>query len=228
METDSDNPEMGSNFQFSGDALEALRREYGATDNGLVAQFVRSRAKVSRIDLTINIHEGSLTPKSVRDAIRSGKAKAKACVSRFIEGKDGDVEGDTFYIGAPSSDRQFRAYNKAAEMGVVNGAAWLRLELELRRLRANGAFQSAAANGVNATVTGHMGDFLDWRNMEYQACLQGPSLPPVDIPRRDSSRQRWLLGQVASALAKEMIVNDEFANRFWQATLEELRRFNES
>jgi len=227
-QTDSSNGEMGTNFQLSGTTLEALRRELGGTDSGLCARASHLGGKASRIDLTINIHEGTLTPRAVRDAVRSGKAKPKANVSRFIEGKSGDVEGDTFYIGSPSSDRQFRAYNKAAELGVVNGPAWLRLELELRRVRANGAFQSVASNGVEATVTGHMDDFLDWGNVEYRTALQGPTVAPIDIPRRDTNRQRWLLGQVASALAKELIVDDEFANKFWASTLEELRKLKET
>lgn len=227
-ETGSDNASMGHHFRFSGETLENIRRDYGGTDASIVSRLARYSAIASRIDLTINIYEGRLTPRAVRDAVRSGAAHPKANVSRFIEGKSGDVEGDTFYIGSPSSDRQFRAYNKAAELGVVNGAAWLRLELELRRVRANGAFQSVASNGVEATVTGHMADFLDWGNVEYRTALQGPSVAPIDIPRRDTNRQRWLLGQVASALAKEMIVDDEFANKFWMSTLEELRKLKET
>ena len=227
-EMDSANSEMGISYRFSGDGLAELRRQQGSTDDGLVRHLVRLGGKASRIDLTINVHEGQLTPRTVRDAVRSGAAKPKANVSRFIEGKSGDVEGDTFYIGSPASDRQFRAYNKAAELGLVNGQAWLRLELELRRVRANGAFQSVASNGVEATVSGHMADFLDWRNVEYRTALQGPSVAPIDIPRRDTNRQRWLLGQVASALAKEMMLNDEFANKFWASTLEELRKLKET
>jgi len=217
---------MGCHYDFGGEALNLLRQEQGGTDDGLVNRLIRMGARASRIDLTINLHESNLTPRKVRDAVRSGEATARANVSRFIEGKDGNVEGDTFYIGSPSSDRQFRAYNKASELHIVDGAAWLRLELELRRLRANGAFQSVASNGVDATVTGHMADFLDWGNMEYKTALQGPSVPPIDIPRRDSNRQRWLLGQVASALAKEIALDRGFLNKFMTALGAECERLD--
>jgi hypothetical protein len=129
------------------------------------------------------------------------------------------VSGDTLYIGSPDSDRQFRAYNKSAELGIKDGQAWLRLELELRRLRANGALQSCTSNGVAATVQGHMDDFITYSNPVYEAAREGISVPPVDIQRRDSSRRKWLMGQVASGLAKEMIIDDEFANTFWSAVL---------
>src|ERR1044072_975736 len=216
-ETDSGDLDMGHHFRFSGETLENFRRDLHGTDQGIINTLVRNGARASRIDLTVNIHEGQLTPRMIQQAIKSGSARARASASRFIEGKNGDVEGDTFYIGSPTSDRQFRAYNKAAELGMVDGASWLRLELELRRVRANGACQSVAANGVDAAVSGHMGGFLDWGNLEYQTALAGPSVAPVDIPRRDTNRQRWLLGQVSQALAKEICVDEDFALKFWSS-----------
>lgn len=221
-QTDSNQVNMGTTFRFSGDALDRLRSDFGADDTALCAMLARNKAKASRIDLTLNIHEGTLTPLKVCQAVRSGSAKPKANVSRLIQGKNGDVEGDTFYIGSPTSDRQFRAYNKSAELGIVDGQAWLRLELELRRVRADGAFKSCALNGVDATVSGHMGDFLNWGNVEYQAALGQKAVPPVDIPRRNTNRQRWLLGQVAQALAKEICIDEDFALKFWSSVGEEV------
>ena len=217
IQTDSADTEMGHAFQLSGDVLSNLRRESGSDDTALSQRIVRVGGKASRIDLTINVHEGKLTPRAVQSAVKSGRAKAKAIASRFVEGKNGDIEGDTFYIGSPTSDRQFRAYNKSAELGIVDGASWLRLELELRRIRADGAFRSCALNGVDAAVAGHMADFLNWGDLEYQAALGQEAVQPVDIPRRDTNRQRWLLGQVAQALAKEICVDEDFALKFWSS-----------
>lgn len=225
-QTESANPEMGSHVQFSGGNLEALRRDFGGTDDGLVNHLIRLDAKASRIDLTINLHEGHITPLSMKDALRKGTCKARANVSRFIEGKNGNVEGDTLYIGSPASDRQFRCYNKAAETGVMDKGAWIRLELELRRVRANGAFKSCKDNGVFATINGHMADFIDWREVEYTRALSGESVHPLDIPRKDTNRQRWLLGQVASALAKEIALDVSFRTSFdreVQARLDDLK-----
>ena len=228
METGSTDSSMGTHFAFSGDTLNALRRDYGGTDFGLVGHLIRAKAKASRIDLTINLHDYQLTPAIMRDALRKGTCKAKANVSRFIEGKNGDIEGDTLYIGSPTSDRQFRCYNKAVESGIVDRGAWVRLELELRRVRADGAFRSCALNGTDETITGHMGDFIEWGNLDYQAALAGASVPPVDIPRKDTNRQRWLLGQVASALAKEICVDEDFALKFWSSVGSEVAKIKTS
>jgi hypothetical protein len=223
VDTDSNDTEMGHHFTMSGDTLANIRREMGGDDVSLVRRFARYSGRASRIDLTLNIHEGLLTPAKVYSHLKKGTLHAKANTYRFIEGKKGDIAGDTLYIGSPTADRQFRCYNKASESGIVNLGAWIRFELELRRVRANGAFQSIGINGVDDTVVGHLRDFMEYGQPEYEQALSITGAPPVDVPRKATNRQRWLLGQVASALAKEMVLDREFANKFWQATLEEMR-----
>jgi hypothetical protein len=223
-ETDATVDEMGTHFQFSGSCLSNYRREFGATDNGFTTRLARAGAKASRIDLAIDLYGCKLTPRSLQRAINEGRAHAKANVSRFIEGKNGQVSGDTFYIGSPTADRQFRCYDKGAEQSIVDGQAWIRLELELRRVRARSAFASCALNGTAETVSGHMGDFMHYENAEYQLALSGPSVQPAEIARKKTNRQRWLLGQVAQALAKEIVFDVHFRALFDMAVAEEVDR----
>lgn len=213
-ELDSADPDMGTHYQLSGDALSSYRHEFGATDDALSSYIARAGGRASRIDLTINLHNGRMTPRSVYNALRKGDLHAKADTFRFIEGKRANVEGDTLYIGAPKSDRQFRCYNKASELGIVDGGAWVRLELELRRIRANAAFQSCSSNGVSETVSGHVRDFITWKNAEFLSSLSDSDISPADIPRKATNRQRWLLGQVSQALAKELIIDYDFRHKF--------------
>jgi hypothetical protein len=214
--------DMGCHLTLSGDALNGLRSSFGGQDTAIARTLSDWHGYASRVDLTLNIHEGELTPRKVYSAVKIGALKSRTSTYRFIEGKTGNVSGDTLYLGAPKSDRQFRAYNKAAELGIVDGKSWLRLELELRRLRANSAFKSCALNGTVETVNGHMGEFLSWHNAEFQSALSGPSVEPVEIQRRQSNRQRWLLGQVAQALAKELREDVEFRATFDLAVQEAL------
>jgi len=206
--------DMGCHLTITGEALNMLRSHFGGTDDGIVRTLADWHAYASRIDLTLNIHQGQLTPRKVYSAYKAGNLTAKTKQGRFIEGINGDVSGDTFYLGSPKSDRQFRAYNKTAQLGIVDGAAWLRLELELRNLRANSAYQSCVGNGVPQVVTGHMEDFIRWDNREFRQALSGDSVEPQDIPRKQTNRQRWLLGQVAQALAKEIIEDYTFRQQF--------------
>jgi Replication initiation factor len=210
----SENDDMGVHLTLSGEALGSLRSHFGGQDNALVGLLADWHGYASRLDLTLNIHEGDLTPRKVYSAVKTGALKARTNTYRFIEGKKGNVAGDTLYLGSPKSDRQFRCYNKSAELGIVDGVSWVRLELELRALRAEAAFRSCALNSVSPTVTGHMKDFLAWPQREYQMALSGESVEPVEIPRKQSNRQRWLLGQVAQALAKEIREDVQFRSTF--------------
>lgn len=210
--------DMGVHLTLSGDTLNTLRTHVGADDTALAKLLADWHGYSSRIDLTVNIHEGQLTTRKVYQAVKSGALTSRTSTYRYIEGSRENVSGDTLYLGAPKSDRQFRAYNKAAELGIVDGKSWLRLELQLRRLRAQAAFQSCATNGVVETVNGHMGDFIGWNNNEFVSAISGPTMPPVEIQGRQSNRQRWLLGQVAQALAKEIVEDVQFRSLFDNAT----------
>ena len=218
--------EMGVHLQISGDALARIRSERGGTDDGLVRLLSDRHGYASRVDLTVNIHDGELTPRRMFEELKAGKLKARTRTYRFIEGSREHVKGETLYLGSPDSDRQLRAYDKAAELGIQNGSSWLRLELELRRLRANSAFQSSVLHGVAETVTGHVGDFLAWDHQEYVSALLGEAALPQYIPRRESSRRRWLLGQVAQALAKEIREDVDFRALFDAAVQEAFDNLN--
>lgn len=218
--------DMGVHLTLSGDALNMLRSERGGTDDGLLNTCSTLHGYVSRIDLTLNIHEGKVTVQDVYKAVKNGSLRARTSTYRLVEGKRGNILGDTIYLGSPKSDRQLRCYNKAAEMGIVDGAAWLRLELELRALRANAAFQSAVSNGVSAAVSGHVEDFMAWSNSEFKSALAGPSAPPHELPRKETARRKWLLGQVAQALAKECREDVNFRPLFDAAVLDAIDKLS--
>ena len=214
LETDSDNEAQGSHFTLTGDCLQNLRNDFGMVDDALCQRFADVDGRCSRIDLTLNLLESSVTPKLLNRALLGHKAHIRARKWRFIAGHDNGVNGDTVDTGSPKSDRRFRCYDKAAESKIVDMVAWTRLELQLRRLYARQSFDSCVNNGVSATVNGSIEDYLAWDNPEYLEALAGDSALPQDVVRKDTNRQRWLLGQVARALANEAHENPEFQARF--------------
>jgi hypothetical protein len=221
---DSADPSMGCHFTFNGQSLENVRRDWARSDLDLLRRLLARNGTATRCDLALDLHEAKVTPRALKYDLKRGRATSSARVWRWIEGSNGQIEGSTVYVGSPDSDRQLRFYDKRAEMGIVDGQAWVRLELELRRIRANSAFQSCARNGVSETVRGHLGDYLHWRNREYRSALDGPSADPEDIPREDTARQKWLLVQVAVALAQEMILDQTFVERLMLSAKAEVGR----
>lgn len=214
IETASNREDMGTHITLSGDVLQAMRDDLGMIDDALVKRIQEYDGKCSRIDLAINVHAGELTPAMLHDDITNGNAKIRARTWRFIEGTRNGIQGDTFDTGAVSSDVRLRFYDKRAEQRIKDGEAWVRLELQLRRLRAKAALTSCITNGVGATVAGSIGHYLTWDNAEYAASLAGDYAQPSTIPRQDSKRKMWLLGQVARALAAELQIDPFFRERF--------------
>lgn len=213
-ETDSDDPAMGTHITLSGAPLAEWRAVTGETDDELTRQALAMGCKVSRIDLTIDVWECTFTPELLAQDIKRGAAKIKARKWRLIDGTDNGIEGRTLDTGSPASDRRFRMYDKYAEKRIVDKAAWMRLELQLRRKYANNAYRSCAENGTVATINGHIASTLKWNNPDYIGALAGDSVQPEKVQRPDSNRQKWLKGQVARALATELHANPAFRDEF--------------
>lgn len=212
--------DMGCHLTITGEALSMLRSHFGGTDAGVVSNLVSWQPVASRVDLALNIRGGKLTPRKCYEAVKRGALKAKTRSYRFVEGKNGDISGDTLYLGSPQSDRMCRIYDKKAERRLAGVDEWLRIELQTRSDRAKNAFASTRDNGSSSAVAGHLEDFITWDNPEYTEALGWDAVEPDELPVPDRNRRRWLLTQCAPALAKEASMSPEFYNQF----LEEVAR----
>lgn len=214
VETESDDPLMGSHFTITGEPLNELRASLSLSDDDLISRITAYSGKVSRIDLTIDVWGCMFNPASLANDLTVGLARIRARKWRLIEGHDRGIDGDTLDTGSPISDKRFRLYDKYAEKRIKDKETWMRLELQLRRKYANAALNSCVEHGSAATITGHIADYLHWHDTEYQVCLIAESAPPVAIPRTESKRRAWLKGQVAVALAAEITIDTAFRAEF--------------
>lgn len=214
VETDSSTVGMDTHLTLSGMALHAIRTTFRDGDNGLVNACRTVNGRVSRIDLAVNAHRGELKVVDFRNAIKSGSAKSTMQRVYYVEGMGNERAGDTLYLGSPKSDRQLRIYDKAAEQGVLDGKAWLRLEVALRRLHAKAGLQACVDNTCTVSISSYLASCLVWEVPEYKALVGSVSNPVTPIPRKDTNTQRWLRDQCAPALAKEVAVNPEFMVQF--------------
>lgn len=214
FQTDATVSGMDTHLTLSGSTLSLVRSQFHDGDNGLVAACARAGARVSRVDLAANIHEGKLVVRDFYAAYKSGELKTSFRRAYYVEGIGNDRAGDTLYLGSPKSDRQIRIYNKAAELGVVDGVAWLRLELALRDARAKSAVSSMRDNLVSPTISAHLASCITWKNTELDVALEGGDRPVAPVPRKETSTERWLRDQCAPALAKVVAVRPDFMVEF--------------
>jgi len=214
LETASSDKSMGHHLTLSGEPLAELRALALITDDSVCQQIAAWDGKVSRVDLAIDAWGCNFTPGKLSKDLQSHAARIKARTWRLIEGHRGGVAGDTLDTGSPVSDKRFRMYDKGAEKRIKDGDAWMRLELQLRRKFARGATASCTMNGTQATITGHIADYLHWQNPEYAQILIADGVVPAPIPRGDAKRRVWLKGQVARALASEIAMDENFRAEF--------------
>lgn len=217
IETGSMDIAMGHHFTLSGNVLSAIREAGILDDNKLVERIRLFGARVSRVDLALDIWGASFTPDDLAGALRDGTARIPSRTWRFIDGHQQGIEGKTVDTGSPKSDRRLRFYDKRAEQRIKDGEAWVRLELQLRRLYARSALQACGLHGVTAVINGSVAQYLTWQNTDYQAVIAGSTYGAPAIGRQDTSRKKWLLGQVAWALAHEVIDDGKFLERFLTA-----------
>lgn len=216
--------ETGNQLQLSGGALASLRLEWGATDFELLKHVSDHNGRLSRIDLAIDIRNGKLTPMHFYRAAKRKVIKSTAKAFDYIRGHEDGIDGMTFYLGKRASERYVRCYDKAAEMHIVDGEAHLRLEMELKGLRAKMTQGAALQHGVSAVTNAQFNDFMQWSHPEFKDAVSGLGCELDAAPRKQTNTERWLMETVVGSLAKACVLDPSFRRQFDDAVSDEIDR----
>lgn len=217
-----DRSEMGVHVVLPASALERLPGDW----RGFVQALLWVGAKFTRCDLALDQHETAL------DVVRAAVA-ARQVVSRFrkaLHMQNMWGEGETVYLGAPSSDTKVRIYDKRAESlergEEVPEGVWVRCEVEFHRERAD-----AVLRGVydGEDPAGFVRAVLDFRDLTedgrsnrctvfdwWERWLGGVQKAIFNLPKRAGdldSLRRWVRRQVAPTLA--LLLKADEDNPFW-------------
>lgn len=207
---------MGTFVMFTGEPLQTIRT-LGVTDRELVQFGVEHQGRSSRLDMTINLVDCTLTVAKVVRSWRRGWVKSKA--KDGTEDKGVIEPGHTLYMGSKKSDRMVRIYDKFAETKVKNPAAfellkqecssWVRFEIQCRNDWANG-FRGAIAehDDTSAIIKAAMREFIQWENLEYQEATLGPDVALPELPRKVPNFWNWIADQVVPASVKFELENE--------------------
>jgi hypothetical protein len=214
----------GTHILMTGEPLELVRNE-GLTDRALVIHAISNAGKISRLDVAVNVHEGHMKAQHLERAYLKHRCKTKA--RGAYKHQKLRTDEDTLYIGSPTSDRLFRAYNKGAQ--VHQDAAWLRLELQLRKLRAQAVGSAIAqTDNTRAVINTAIRDFVDFPSMrEFSEALNDAGIPIERVPRKPHKTYAWLMDIVAPALARyadDHPDEDVLSAFVWAVRAEQARR----
>lgn len=214
--THSSREEMGTHVICTGSVLSA----YQDRAREILDIYITGSGRLSRLDLAVDVfNDTDFTPALATAEIQRGGCKCRA--RKYPVWHDAVGRGHTQYVGAPASEVRVRIYDKSAERD-LDDLVWTRIEGQYRGERAHGAGMAVTAGADEREIIRGYVDFPDWR--EWQRVFR---LPAQRIPTttRETNTERWLLEQVAPALARTVALSgDSFLDRFVSAYERELVR----
>lgn len=211
-----DQPAMKTHVQYSGSALMCGSESYQVSPWEIIG-LTSPNMQVTRIDVALDIRQGSLDIKALAKMTDMGHYLSKATSSMYISTLQ--APGETLYIGAPSSKVRLRIYDKAAEQNLAED--WTRLELQVKGKRADNLRNSMVASDDGAaliapTIRG-FADFPESR--EYQQVMGSKSIGLSTPQPSETDTQAWLLTTIISALSTEIAMDEtgNFAKKWMTA-----------
>lgn len=180
---------------FAHDALVYIRKRVPYSDD----------VSVARIDFqqTTLVQDADLY---IRNTVTSRRYK------RLLYDPNPD-RGLTLYVGAPSSERRVRLYNKSVEAGLYPPIGeYLRIELQLRNRYADEAYLNSSASDL----------MYAYYIMSVTALVPTISrvLPYVDLDlkklERSANTENWINNTVLPALHRYRLLNPEGFDSFIQ------------
>lgn len=187
-------PEMGTHVVLSGSVMAA----YVERETELLKWVIAGGFKVTRIDMALDVKDSDFRPELVTRKIEKHEHRTHA--RNFPLWKDAIGRGFTQYIGKKSSETFVRIYDKAAEMAISGN--WTRIEITFTGSRALSATKTyMESKDCRGLVRG----FVDFPTWEQWRKIMSSDVQKITVEKTISDTRKWLLGQCAPALAKEMI-----------------------
>lgn len=194
----STRPEMGQHCVLSGTTCSTLRSSLTSIVNRCWAV----GGKVSRIDLALNDLCSRIHAEDATDFIRRGEQVCRA--KEYPVRTDPKLAGYTQYAGKMASEVHVCIYDKSAEQ--KEAGFHVRVEIRFKGKKADKAAKMyLQLNDCRPIIRG----FLDFPTWEGWNKIFSES--PVNVPaeKHDTDRVKWLLTQVAAALAKQVMTEGE-------------------
>lgn len=174
-----------------------------------------SGARVTRVDIALTVRLESDSPTMAREVRQQAMRHRRKIDERhreqvtFYTSTGG---GETVYLGAPSSDRRLRVYDKWRESGDDSFKHCWRFELQYRHERAEQIFRGAqAASDRKAALSGTVLAHVAEREIDVLGGLRISDLVHTSIPRRPDDAAKklaWLSTSVKPAVKRLLTVYD--------------------
>lgn len=197
-----ENPSQGRYIVLPGVASGTLQ------DNQL--EFLRwlntTDRKPTRIDYALDITHSQLNARTASAHLLHGAVVTHAKSALTVNDTLG--EGYTQYVGKKTSETYTRIYDKQSEQ--KTDYSWIRVETVYQGDRASPSLKAYCINKSTRSLIKRHVDFPAWH--DWQSIMSG-TVAKLETTAKTTATRAWLLGQVANALAKELLRDEDHA--FW-------------
>lgn len=197
---DYDLEKQGIRVVMSGAALvgETLGQRY-------LASAIENDWKPTRIDLALDVFNSEVPVVQWYFEYMKLHGEHSQRSAQYTKRKN----GDKFTIGARSSEKFMRIYDKAGEQGLGND--WVRLELELKGWQAVQHTPKLLASLQNSVfaIAAMLSLPHFWLAQYIEAFSMGEHVKIDPKLRTKDGREKWLMNTVASVLAKTKVDSPE-------------------
>lgn len=198
----TEKPEMKYCIDLPGSVLAEVRRD-GFEVEEIMEHFIHKRipdVTYKRIDFAIDLENGGVQVYDLWRAIESKRTKIRAHSARFLRSSESDYNADTVEIGSRGGSPRFlRVYDKAAQTGML-WKAWVRIELESTKQRANLFAASVLKHGRAATGRREIGEMVNTKVKWFKAALEGDIAPHMELPRPDAKPDKFVMETIVPFL----------------------------
>jgi len=194
-------PRMMTHVTMGGIVLQAVR-SLPVPDKDFLMTIASMHGRCTRVDVCVNMMDADCTVQDLWDLAVDGRARMRAKPDKRYKSPDGQkLTNDGFYIGAPSSDKRLRVYDKAVELNIA--ARWVRVELQTNKKKANGVQgMLTGADSTRGAINALIKDFCLFFHPSYTEALSQLDGEIPTTPRKEEAFWKWLRLQVVPAMAR--------------------------
>lgn len=207
----TDHPEFRVLVEMTGSQLSAARRA-GSTEAGIIAEATRLGANFTRIDFAVDLFDCDAVPLDVLECWRTDQLITSALSVSLVqkETRKGRT-GQTVYVGARSSERLVRIYDKGAQSKTK--LDWTRVEMEIKGKRARQFGMLLERDGTDMAGKSYLRDVIEWTDIKWFESMWGDDFEVIDIDkigRPETDRERWLRTVVVPVIEDELESGSEW------------------
>ena len=200
-------PENKVSLQWSGNEMHNTAAE-GLSAHEMIARSQVVGGKITRIDFAVDIRNSEAELSEVLEELNNGGGETMAqswgayLGFKKVAGKV--YPSGTIYIGATTSQRMVRVYDKGAQLG--NGENWKRIELVSRQDAGQSIGVAMVSNDIGATGRTALRFFYRSKLTWFESACLSDAIYIAPISERETNTVDWLLGAVLQTLDKELAI----------------------